>query len=54
MMITLNCGWGLPGDAPKEQDRQPEIRSLTAAFGIDWTPGTPANENLPEYLYVVV
>lgn len=54
MMITLNCNWGLPGEEPADESGiQLAIRSLNAAFGIDWRPGFPQNDNWPEYLYVV-
>jgi hypothetical protein len=52
MMITLNCGWGLPGEGREEEN--PAVRSLNAAFDIEWIPAKPENDNLPEYLYVVV
>ena len=55
MMITLNCGWGVPGEeVAEDKSFQRAIRSLNAAFGIEWKPGVPENDNLPEYLYVVV
>lgn len=56
MMITLNSGWGLP-DEKVVQDKhniQRGISSLNAAFGIEWKPDWAANDNLPEYLSVVV
>ena len=56
MMITLNCGWGVPGEAVvhNKYDVQRSIRSLNAAFGIEWKPDWSANDNLPEYLSVVI
>lgn len=55
MMITLNCGWGVPGEeVTKEKGFQRAIYSLNAAFGIDWIPAQPENDNIPEYLCVVV
>ena len=56
MMITLNCGWGIP-DEDVTQDKhsiQRGICSLNAAFGVECKPTWVANDNLPEYLSIVV
>ncbi len=55
MMITLNSDWGVPGEeVGKAEGIDRTIHSLNAAFGIEWKPGLPENDNLPEYLYVVL
>lgn len=56
MMITLNCGWGIPDEevAKDKHNIQRGIRSLNAAFGVECRPAWVANDNLPEYLSIVV
>jgi hypothetical protein len=61
MMITLNSNWSIPGESFHEDfhgetsflPHHPAPIRIQAAFGIEWKPTKPLNDNLPSYLRVI-
>lgn len=51
MMITLNCGWRIPGEEISEEEN--DGLGFNAMFGLNWQPDAPANDNAPEWLDVI-
>lgn len=49
MMLTLNCGWAVPGDTRLQEAREecPSQRGngINAIYGLGWRPQPAANDN---------